>query len=164
MNREILFRGKRVDNGEWVEGFYVAMKTTDGIKFFIYTSILLDEDIRHRVEVIPETVGQYTGLKDKNGKMIFEGDVVRSFHCEYRDGQRFDNVLDEEPTGVVKFGQYSINTGCSGFGEGTGTREIVGFYVDEYFKRIPSKFEIIGNIHDSWMAGKLHDDNPSGIK
>ena len=74
--REILFRGKRFDNGEWIEGNYRAVRNSH----FSYIECIDKPTDCYRID--PETVGQFTGFTDINGKKIFEGDVVLCFGGE----------------------------------------------------------------------------------
>ena len=127
--REILFRGKRIDDGETVEGLYIF----DGFKRYI-VKFYTDENafgtlypVDETFEVIPETVGQYTGLKDMNGKRIFERDVINRFwlgaeivYCVQYDGES------------ARFIGKAMNK--RGFTTFDGDGEM---------------FEIIGNIHDN---------------
>ncbi len=105
--REILFRGKRCDNGEWVQGYYVRAAHhwhNHGIhEDWIICGASANGGwfaLRNKYAVQGDTVGQYTGLTDKNGKRIFEGDVVSTdiarpyLVVEFRDGCFMFNCND----------------------------------------------------------------------
>lgn len=137
--REFIFRGKRKDNGEWVEGggidanfgeAYILRGWEDG------STGTVDVD---SVEVIPETVGQYTGLTDKHGKTIFEGDIIKSYLYVF----------------IVAYGKCG---GCAN----TDDYGYIGFHLEPADKNTKlhmsyglrddicyfTEAEVIGNIHD----------------
>ncbi|WP_059050006.1 YopX family protein [Paenibacillus senegalimassiliensis] len=100
--REIKFRGKRIDNGEWVYGFYHESDHPDHKgKGYIIPSCA---SALYSFEVDPETVGQYTGLLDKRGNKLFEGDIVRKLYSEFLDSADCSDPLkigDEYAGGKV---------------------------------------------------------------
>jgi uncharacterized phage protein (TIGR01671 family) len=76
--REVLFRAKRIDNGEWIEGFYeIRHCALDNIKHLIFWST--SATVWEYAEIDPETLCQFTGLTDKHGNKIWENDIVKDF-------------------------------------------------------------------------------------
>lgn len=129
MNRKILFRGKRVDNDEWVYGYLAEAVNcmTDKKATFIIERDATYFGYTCAVEVQPETVGQFIGLTDKNGNKIFEGDIIKFSHPAF----------DKSRIGVIS---YEMNE--TGF--------VLRHKRDYNWIAYANKFyEIIGNIHDN---------------
>ena len=113
--REIRFRGKRIDNGEWVHGYYT--------KCSLAAKGDVIEAERDDYDIDPATIGQYTGLKDKNVTEIYEGDIVQNIYGE---------IFTVEYYGEHWYGYVlTASDGCVG-------------HLYEY-----DEYEVIGNIHDN---------------
>lgn len=133
MEREVLFKGKRTDNKEWVEGFYVCIS---GEHHYILTGnpIISPREVTiEYYKVIPETVVRFTKLRDKNDVHIFEGDIVRT-----------------------KYGRLCIiiwfsNNSFTGWDlKPILTQEnLDNDPPDEYDLFLPENLEVIGNVHSN---------------
>ena len=144
--REILFRGKRNDNGEWVEGRNIhTVNNEDGEQMYIAqtdTPCAIFTSKEHSgvfmsspaFRLIPETVGQCTDLTDKNGKKIFEGDI-----CRFREWSNGDMCW----IGKVNYEhqQFVISGGKN--------KECATPFTIAMSRFIPENIEVIGNIHDN---------------
>lgn len=139
--REILFRGKRTDDYEWIEGSLCTTIPSDEdfytISYFDFEGYYIEE------KVIPETVGQYTGLTDKNGKKIFEGDIVV---CKQAIN---GNLIDY----YVEIGFVEMKYGAFGLHRKQGYYRPFKDWLEDY------EYEVIGNIHDNPELLKVGDEN-----
>ena len=142
--REIIFRGKRLDNGEWAEGFYISH--LNACHYIIpfrtggYEAMDNSFYVHKWFEVDPSTVGQYTGLEDKNGKRIFEGDILHIAKIADGLGGYYQPPLDYPVNVVVKWDlcAWMWETLCE----------------DKRYISFPNAWshyecEIIGNVHDN---------------
>lgn len=130
--REILFRGKRVDNGEWIQGYPCRYGWIGKEKDYIipdYASAL------YTAEIDPETVGQYTGLTDMNGRKIFEGDIVWDNYDEDYGKVEWDN---DTARFIITCSTSTVNS------DNTCGEEL----------------EIVGNVYDNpEMMEKIEEDH-----
>lgn len=146
--REILFRGKDKYNGEWIEGYYYLSRSKyAGDKSFVSEVHTITTGIREvsgaygehsetiKSSVIPETVGQYTGLTDKNGTKIFEGDILKFSYNENDKEPKFYSV------------EWKKDRACFGYAE----------TADKMIEVDCLHCEVIGNIHDNPELLKVGD-------
>lgn len=129
--REIKFRGKQIDTLEWIYGYFT--KTPEGL-CKIHFQPFAECSSNTYFFVFPESVGQYTGLKDKNGKEVYEGDLLRD---------KISGVV-----WVVKFGHCKKYAFVGWFVENETIGRTTQLYGD-YDTDVNSSVEIIGNIYES---------------
>ena len=129
--REILFRGKRTDNHQWVEGHYIIDDLENPNPYIVS---------RWKHRVAHKTVGQYTGMLDKNGKKIFEGDIIRFLYIGKNLGvEGVETVIFRNAKFCVEWGWHREIVCLDGFANTT--------------------LEVIGNIHDNPELSNCKENN-----
>lgn len=141
MKREIKFRGKRLDNGEWVYGDYYKRSIIRGYKQRVAHYIgwpVIDKDViwNEYEEIDPHTVGQYTGIKDARGADIYDGDIIECISSNHIPIRHLIRFCDER-------GYYAQYDNSNWTGELNECGHICQHYIDKFGKYV------IGNIHDN---------------
>lgn len=129
MSREILFRGKRVDNGKWVYGCFINSVVRNGVFGYITGNKVVEP-----IKILRKTLGQYTGYNDIKGNKIYEGDIVKH-HIHTRGYEHLDKNY------FVDFscGEYVLKTDLE--------NEDCEFIENNYVAW--DRCEIVGNIYDN---------------
>lgn len=140
--REILFRGKRYDNKEWIEGNLFVPHLLECGEFQIFTGVT--DFFRAVHDVKANTVGQYTGIKDKNGDKIFEGDILRFMIPDTGEWSKNITEIYWGDSGWY-FKEIRPNGGCT--------------EPDIFSECMGKEYEIIGNIYDNPELLKGGDNN-----